>query len=153
MNVHSKGFVEKFVIRISTNDSGKVSLELVFLSSAEPVTATRQHLLLLRSESPQALCFSPVPRHTYCIFLFRNQPRLIATHLLCSAGRSAIYTQKSCRSFKTPTQTLPNSICPRYKLVCQLVCLWVGDGEGRDQGKKLHLSEILTKVISLHISK
>lgn len=145
--------MEKFVIRISTNDSGKVSLELVFLSPAEPVTATRQHLLLLRSESPQALCFSPVPKHTYCIFLFRNQPRLIATHLLCSAGRSAIYTQKSCWSFKMPTQTLPNSICPRYKLVCQLACLWVGDGEGRDQGKKLRLSEILTKVISLYISK
>lgn len=52
----------------------------------------------------QALCFSPVPKHTYYIFLFRNHPGLIATHLLWSAGRSAVYTETSCWSFKMLTK-------------------------------------------------
>lgn len=120
---------KKFVIRISTNDGGKVSLELVFLSSAEPVTATCEHLLLLWFENPQAFCFSPVPKHTEQILLLRNHPSLIAMHLLCSAGRSARAAETSCWSLKMLTKAPPNESCPGYKLVCQLGAnSWHGDG-------------------------
>lgn len=111
---------KKFVIRISTNDGGKVSLELVFLSSAQPVTAAWEHLLLLWFENPQASWLLPSAQTRRADLAAQNHPSLTAMHLLCSAGRSARAAQTSCWSLRMLTKAPPNESCPDYKLVCQL---------------------------------